>query len=102
MLAFRARVMHTILAGALDRLCRPSRERASAAYFHGDPSLVDRLSARASYRWERFDDDALLRLRFRDLRLEVPGSFIEADTQRLAADLDARGIRFKPHFWFST
>ena len=60
------------------------------------------MSARASYRWERFDDDALLRLRFRDLGLRIAGSPIEADTQRLAAELDKRGIRFKPHFWFST
>jgi len=65
------------------------------------------LSARArkprpSYRWERLDDDALLRLRFRDLGLKIAGSPIDADAQRLVAELDQRGIRFKPHFWFST
>jgi hypothetical protein len=57
---------------------------------------------RASYRWERFDDDALLRLRFRDLGLKIAHSPLGADTQRLVAELERRGIRFKPHFWFST
>ena len=57
---------------------------------------------RASYRWERFDDDALLRLRFRDLGLKVANSPVQADAQRLVAELEQRGIRFKPHFWFST
>jgi hypothetical protein len=65
------------------------------------------LSARArkprlSYRWERFDDDALLRLRFRDLGLRIAGSPIAADAQQLITELERRGIRFKPHFWFST
>ncbi|MEO8464718.1 MAG: putative zinc-binding metallopeptidase [Gammaproteobacteria bacterium] len=57
---------------------------------------------RPSYRWERFDDDALLRLRFRDLGLQVARSPVAADVQRLAGELEQRGIRFKPHFWFST
>ena len=57
---------------------------------------------RRSYRWERFDDDALLRLRFRDLGLKIAGSPVDADAQRLVGELEQRGIRFKPHFWFST
>jgi hypothetical protein len=43
-----------------------------------------------------------LRLRFRDLRLKIPGSPIHTETQRLGAELERRGILFKPHFWFST
>jgi hypothetical protein len=57
---------------------------------------------RVSPRWARFDDAALLRLRFRDLRLKIPGSPIHTETQRLGAELERRGILFKPHFWFST
>src|SRR5690348_13790145 len=55
-----------------------------------------------SYRWEGFDDDALLGLRFRDLNLKFAHSPVGADAQRLTAELAQRGIRFKPHFWFST
>ena len=57
---------------------------------------------RASPRWARFDDAALLRLRFRDLGLKIPGSPIHAETQHLGLELERRGLRFKPHFWFST
>ncbi len=57
---------------------------------------------RPSYRWEGFDDDALLRLRFRDLKLRFAESAVGADAQRLLGELEQRGIRFKPHFWFST
>jgi hypothetical protein len=59
-------------------------------------------AARASYRWERFDDAALLRVRFRDLGLKISDSPVQADVVRLGAELERRGIRFKPHFWFST
>ena len=100
--------MRAILSGERDRPClgRPN-EWPSAAYFRREPSPVDRLSARArktrpSYRWERFDDDALLRLRFRDLGLKIANSAVGADAQRLVAELEQRGLRFKPHFWFST
>lgn len=57
---------------------------------------------RFSYRWERLDDEALLRLRFRDLRLKIANSPIHADVLHLHDDLARRGIRFKPHVWFST
>ena len=53
-------------------------------------------------RWARFDDAALLRLRFRDLGLKIPGSPVHAETLRLGRELERRGLRFKPHFWFST
>lgn len=55
-----------------------------------------------TYRWERFDDAALKRLRFRDLGLKFPGSSVHADTLALGEQLERRGLRFKPHFWFST
>jgi hypothetical protein len=55
-----------------------------------------------TYRWERFDDDALTRLRFRDLGLKLAGSPVEADALVLVEQLERRGLRFKPHFWFST
>lgn len=58
--------------------------------------------ARASYPWERLDDEALLRVKFRDLHLKVPTSPVQADLERLGGELDRRGIRFTPHVWFST
>jgi hypothetical protein len=59
-------------------------------------------AARVTYRWERFDDAALLRVRFRDLGLKVTASPVHADVLQLDAELERRGMRFKPHYWFST
>jgi Putative zinc-binding metallo-peptidase len=59
-------------------------------------------NTRAAHRWERLDDEALLRLRFRDLSLRLASSPVGDDARRLVAQLERRGIRFKPHFWFST
>jgi hypothetical protein len=57
---------------------------------------------RAAHRWEQLDDEALLRLRFRELGLRIAGNPVHADTLRVSAELERRGIRFRPHFWFST
>jgi hypothetical protein len=61
-----------------------------------------RAGARIRHRWERLDDAALLRLRFRDLGLKFADSPVHADALRIGEALERRGIRFKPHFWFST
>lgn len=52
--------------------------------------------------WSRLDDAALLRLRFRDLRLRFSDSPIHGDALRVGNELAGRGIAFRPHFWFST
>jgi hypothetical protein len=59
-------------------------------------------AARVAYRWERFDDAALLRVRFRDLGLKLPETPVHRDVLRVGAELERRGIRFQPHVWFST
>ena len=60
-----------------------------------------RPAADRRYRWTGLDDTALLHLQFRDLQLRVADSVVWADVQRLYAELDRRGIRFKPHVWLS-
>jgi hypothetical protein len=40
-------------------------------------------------------------MRFCDLGLRLPGSRIERRVRRLYAELEARGIRFRPHAWLS-
>jgi hypothetical protein len=57
---------------------------------------------RAAHAWEHCDDEALLKLRFRDLALKMAASPVHEDLLRLERELDRRGIRFKPHAWFST
>ena len=52
-----------------------------------------------SYRWEDYDDAALLRLRFCDLRLRLRDCEAWPAVERLYAALERRGLRFRPHVW---
>jgi hypothetical protein len=52
--------------------------------------------------WARYSDDRLLQLRFRDLGLRVERTVIQRRVRRLYAELERRGLRFRPHVWFST
>ncbi len=51
--------------------------------------------------WARLSDEALLSLRFCDLKLKLAGSPLEARLQRLNVELERRGIRFRPHLWLA-
>jgi hypothetical protein len=53
------------------------------------------------YAWETLSDDQLLSLRFCDLELTIEGTDLEEGIERLYRELDARGIRFKPHCWLA-
>ena len=52
--------------------------------------------------WTRLDDEALLDLRFCDLRLSLTRSGLDVAVRRLYEELRQKGIRFRPHFWLST
>ncbi len=49
--------------------------------------------------WVHLGDDELLDLRLCDLGVELAGSPIERRIELLGAELEHRGIRFRPHFW---
>lgn len=51
--------------------------------------------------WVRLDDDALLKVRFCDLGLTVPGSSLVPALKRLDAELARRRFRFRPHVWLA-
>jgi len=61
-----------------------------------------RHAATREYPWERLADADLLRLRFCDLRLRVRDSLIWPEVEQLYAELERRGIPFRPHVWLST
>jgi len=48
------------------------------------------------HRWENLSDEELLRVRIRDLGLQIPGSCVEPFVQRLYDELDAKGISCHP------
>jgi hypothetical protein len=77
-------------------LIRLSRQRIAMA-LEQDPSRpVPR------HAWADLPDDALLDLRLCDLGLTIEGSWLEARIDELYAELAARGLTFRPHFWIST
>src|SRR5690606_14697260 len=50
-------------------------------------------------RWQTMSDERLLDLRLCDLDLHIEGSPVEARTVRLDAELEEKGLRFRPHYW---
>jgi len=51
--------------------------------------------------WASWDDEKLLDLRLCDLDLKIEGSGLEDRIAELHRELDAQGIRFRPHYWLS-
>jgi hypothetical protein len=51
--------------------------------------------------WTRLSDRELLRLRLCDLGLTIEGSWLEALTAQVNAEIAARGLTLSPHWWLS-
>ncbi|MEQ8955355.1 MAG: putative zinc-binding metallopeptidase, partial [Gammaproteobacteria bacterium] len=54
------------------------------------------------YHWADYDDERLLSLKFKNLKLKLRESMVWPDVQRLYAELERRDCRFRPHVWLST
>ena len=52
-------------------------------------------------RWETLEDEALLGVRLCDLRLRLEDSLAWPALERLYAELERRGLRFRPHAWLA-
>ncbi len=52
-------------------------------------------------RWTKATDKRLLKVRLCDLGLQIEGSWLEQPLRRVELELEAKGIRFKPHYWLS-
>ena len=53
-------------------------------------------------RWASLADERLLDLRFCDLAVRFEGSLVEPLVRELWRELESRGLRVRPHVWFST
>ena len=62
---------------------------------------VERRPARRAPAWTELDDEALLDLRFCDLRLSLANSRLEPSIERLYGELARKGVRFRPHVWLA-
>ena len=56
---------------------------------------------RQEYRWARYEDERLLRLKFSSLRLRLRDSLVWPDVQRIYQELSRRGFSFRPHVWLA-
>jgi hypothetical protein len=52
-------------------------------------------------KWDLLTDEQLLDLRLCDLPIRIKGTPLEQRVQRLYEELEERGLRFRPHVWFS-
>ena len=52
-------------------------------------------------RWDKWPLERLLDLELRQLGVALEGSWLEELVLRVYRELDARGLRFRPHFWLS-
>jgi hypothetical protein len=67
-------------------------------------AAVPRRSTRARVpqsEWATWDDEQLLDLRLSDLDLRIESSGLEERIAEFGAELDAKGIRFRPHYWLA-
>jgi len=51
--------------------------------------------------WASATDEELLQFRMCDLGVSIEGTDVEPRIAQLGAELDARGLKFRPHFWLS-
>ncbi len=52
--------------------------------------------------WAAWPTDRLLDVRMCDLGLDLGSAFLQEGIERLGADLERRGFRFRPHCWLSS
>jgi hypothetical protein len=57
---------------------------------------------RKKFGWASLPDEQLLRLRLKDLKVTVEGTWLEDCFNNLLDELEQRGIRARPHAWISS
>jgi hypothetical protein len=53
------------------------------------------------FAWAKLPDEKLLKLKVKNLRLTLEGTWLEECVHDLHAELEKRGIRIRPHAWLS-
>jgi hypothetical protein len=57
---------------------------------------------RRKHAWEKLSDEQLLKQRFSSLKVAVEGTWLEDCLGTLNEELQAKGIRLRPHAWISS
>ena len=56
---------------------------------------------RRKFAWASLSDEQLLKIRLKDLKVTVEGTWLEDCVHNLRDELEERGIRVRPHAWIS-
>ena len=56
---------------------------------------------RRKYFWASLSDEQLLKVRLKDLKVTVEGTWLEDCVNNLREELEERDIRVRPHAWIS-
>lgn len=56
---------------------------------------------RRKHPWATLPDDKLLKVRLRNLKLTIEGTWLESCLEDLQAELEERNLRIRPHAWLS-
>jgi hypothetical protein len=51
--------------------------------------------------WLELSDEELMKVRMCDLNLTIQGTVLEGRIAKVQSELDARNLRFQPHYWLS-
>jgi hypothetical protein len=96
--------VHRVRRPAVDRFVR-TNERSGPVMEDAGQEIPQRPTrrppGRATPDLEVLGDEELLDLRFRDLSIQIRGTWIEKMTRRVQSELRARGLSYRPHFWLS-
>ncbi len=63
---------------------------------------MPRSKIRKKFPWASLSDDELLKVRLRDLKVKVEGTWLAKCLRTLYGELDGHGIRVRPHAWISS
>jgi hypothetical protein len=66
-----------------------------------EPVAPDRDALKPSDWWAALSDEKLLEVRMSDLHLSIKGTELEQRILRVNAELEARGLMFRPHYYLS-
>ena len=58
--------------------------------------------SRKRFPWVSLSDEELLKLRLKDLKVGIKGTWLEECLDQLYEELAERGIRVRPHAWISS
>src|SRR4029077_21141157 len=77
------------------------RRRLRTRYRMVETATATELEPHKPADWTAFSDEKLLEVRMCDLGLTIAGTELDARIAQLNAELDARGLMFRPHYWLS-